>query len=208
MRNLFMAAMVAAIMATAAYPGAAGEAPMSVAGYTLGRPIQEYAGRVVMETALPVRHMENLREVEIVPQEGYKSGLIAFGTCRKPSAIVRIKLKYADGSLKFYEELLKRFKEKFGEPDEYQGDAFRVFISWKWSFKDAHQNRISLILQHNLHDEEEKLGNAVKLTLQNELEEDARCFRLQNKDRLEEFRRRPPQPAPPNESPWSRFTPN
>ena len=208
MRNLLIVAMVAAAIPAAPLVGAAAEAPLSVAGFKLGRPIQEYADRVVMETALPVRYMESLREVEIEPQEGFKSGLIAFGTCRKPNAIVRIKLKYADGSLEFYEELLKRFKQRFGEPDQYQGDPFRVFISWKWSFKDSQQNRISLILQHNLHDEEEKLGNAVKLTLQNELEEEARCFRLQNHDRLEDLRRRPPRAWPPGEPSWSRLIPN
>lgn len=203
-----MAVMVAAIMATAAYPGAAGEAPLSVAGFTLGRPIKEYSEGVLMGTALPVRYMENLREVEIVPQEGFKSGLISFGTCHQPGAIVRIKLKYADGSLEFYEELLKRFKQKFGEPGQYQGDAFRVFISWKWSFKDSQQNRISLILQHNSEDEEEKIGNAIKFTLQNQLEEDARCFRQQEHDRLQQIRHRPPKTRPSEEPPWSRFIPN
>jgi hypothetical protein len=91
--------MVAGILAAAGTPGLAGEIPLSIAGFTLGRPIEEVAEKVIMETALPVRYMENLQEVEIVPFEGFKSGLIAFGTCRKPSAIVRIKLKYADGSL-------------------------------------------------------------------------------------------------------------
>jgi hypothetical protein len=203
-----MAAMVAAIMMTVASPGAAAEAPLSVAGFTLGRSIDEYAERVVMQTSLPVRYMENLREVEIVPLEGFKSGLIAYGTCRKPGCIVRIKLKYADGRLDFYEELLKRFKQKFGEPDQYQGDPFRVFISWKWSFRDSQQNRISLILQHNQEDEEEKIGNALKLTLHNELEEDVRCFRDQKHDQIQELRRRPPQTGLPAETPWSRFIPN
>ena len=208
MRNLLIAVMAAAMLTTAAFPGTAAETPLSVAGYTLGQPIKDYAERVFMETALPVRYMENLREVEIVPQEGFKSGLISFGTCRQPGTIVRIKLKYADGSLEFYEELLKRFKQKFGEPDQYQGDPFRVFISWKWSFKDAQQNRISLILQHNLEDEEEKIGNALKLTLHNQLEEDARCFRQQEHDQLQEFRQRPPKARPSGEPPWSRFIPN
>ena len=203
-----MGAMVAAIVTAAASPGAAGEIPHSIAGFALGQPIEAYAGRVVMETALPVRYLENLREVEIVPQEGFKSGLIAFGTCSKPNSIVRIKLKYADGSLEFYEELLKRFKAKFGDPQYYQGDAFKVFISWKWSFTDAHQNRISLILQHNAEDEEEKIGNAVKLTLQNALEEDMRCFRQQKHDRLGKLRQRPPTTGLPEPPPWSRFIPN
>jgi hypothetical protein len=170
----------------------------------VGAAIKEYAEQV---HAVRLRcGTENLREVEIVPQEGFKSG--SFRTCRQPGSIVRIKLKYADGSLEFYEELLKRFKQKFGEPNQYQGDPFRVFISWKWSFTDSQQNRISLILQHNLVDEEEKIGNAVKLTLHNQLEEDARCFRQQEHDRLQEFRRRQPKAPLSGEPPWSRFIPN
>ncbi len=207
MRRLILAIMIPAFILTTG-SGWPAEPPLSVAGFTLGRPIEEYAERVVMETALPVRYMENLREVEIVPKDGFKSGLIAFGTCRKPSTIVRIKLKYADGSLSFYDELLKRFKEKFGEPDQYQGDPFRVFISWKWSFKDSHQNSISLILQHNLKDEEEKIGNALKLTLHNQLEADARCFRQQKHDRLQELRQQTPTAGLPGELPWSQFIPN
>lgn len=208
MRNLLIAVMAAAMLTTAAFPGTAAETPLSVAGYTLGQPIKDYAERVFMETALPVRYMENLREVEIVPQEGFKSGLISFGTCRQPGTIVRIKLKYADGSLEFYEELLKRFKQKFGEPDEYQGDPFGVFISWKWSFTDSRQNRISLVLQHNLKDEDEKIGNALKLTLSNHLEEDASCFQRKKYDRLQELRHRLPNAGPPGEPMWGRLIPN
>ena len=170
--------------------GAAGEVPQSIAGFTLGQPIAEVADRVIMETALPVRYMENLQEVEIQAMEGFKSGLIAFGTCRKPNAIVRIKLKYADSSREFFEDLLRRFKKKFGDLTEYQGDPFGVFISWKWSFSDASANRISLILQHNEQDEEEKIGNAVKLTLHTRLEEDARCFQENRTDGREKLRQR------------------
>jgi hypothetical protein len=199
--------MIVATGIAAGGHGLAGEAPLSIAGFTLGRPIEEVSENVLMETALPVRYMENLQEVEIVPVEGFKSGLIAFGTCRNPGTIVRIKLKYADGSLTFYEELLTRFKQKFGEPDEYQGDPFRVFISWKWSLKDRNQNRVSMVLQHNLKDEEEKIGNAVKLTLHNRLEEDVRCYRQQKPHRREEARQRA-VPAPSSSaSAWGRFLP-
>lgn len=206
MRRGVWVAMVAGIMTAAAH-GLAGEIPLTIAGFTLGRPIEEVSEKVIMETALPVRYMENLQEVEIVPLEGFKSGLIAFGTCRKPSTVLRVKLKYADGSLKFYEEVLARFKQKFGEPDEYQGDPFRVFISWKWSFKDQNRNRVSLVLQHNLKDEGEKIGNAVKLTLHNQLEEDAQCYGQQKPNRREELRQRFRKPPSSGESSWGRLVP-
>jgi hypothetical protein len=206
MQKRIMAMALAAVLAMEA-SGAAGEAPRSLAGFTLGRPIEEASDRLIMGTTLPVRYMENLQEAEIQAMEGFKSGLIAFGTCRKPNVIVRIKLKYEDGSIEFFEELLRRFKKKFGDPDEYQGDPFRVFISWKWSFADASGNRISLILQHNLHDEEEKIGNAVKLTLHNRLEEDVRCFEESRKDGPERRRQRQEPAVRSAAKAWDRFIP-
>ena len=100
--------------------------------------------------------MENIEEVEIKPITGIKSGLIAYATCTAPGHIVRIKLKYKDASKKFYESLLKRIKKKFGDPDEYRGDPFQVLIGWKWSFVDKDGRRISMTLQHNSMDTEEK----------------------------------------------------
>ena len=207
MRRPKMIGAIAAVWVMAA-SGWAGEVPQSIAGFTLGRPIEAVADRVLMETVLPVRYMESLNEVEIQPSEGFKSGLIAFGTCRPPRTIVRIKLKYEDGSLEFFEELLRRFKQKFGDPTEYQGDPFRVFISWKWSFSDALQNRISLTLQHNRQDEDEKIGNAVKLTLHNRLEEDLRCFQEERADRRAALRQRIAPAGRPDAAAWERFVPN
>jgi hypothetical protein len=141
----------------------------------LGRDISKYTEMVKMDTALPIRHMEYLKEVEIKKVEGVKSGLIWYGTCARPGQIVRIKLKYADSTKAFYKNLLERFKERFGEPNEWRGDAFHVVIAWKWSFTDSKNNHISMILQHNTKDEEEKRGNAVKLTLWNLIEEESLC---------------------------------
>jgi hypothetical protein len=169
---------------------AAAEVPHGIAGFVLDRPIEEVADLVLMDTRLPVRYMENFHEVEIKPVEGIKSGLIAFATCLKPSRVVRIKLKYADGSIAYYEDLLKRLKKRYGEPAEYKGDPFKNLIIWKWSFTDAERNRISMTLQHNALDEDEKLGNAIKLSLINRVEEDLRCARENMGDTLEKLRLR------------------
>jgi hypothetical protein len=88
--------------------------------------------------------MENIEEVEIKPIQGIKSGLIAYATCTAPGQIARIKLKYKDASKAFFEDLIKKIKKKYGEPDQYRGDPFHILISWKWSFVDDDGNRISL----------------------------------------------------------------
>ena len=120
--------------------------------------------------------MECLKEVETKNVEGFKSGLLSYGTCDKPGRIVRIKLKYADPTKKFYDTLLRHFKKRFGEPSEWRGDSFQVIIAWKWSFTDENNNRISMILQHNTMDEEQKMGNSIKLTMTNLVMKERHCF--------------------------------
>ena len=204
-RYLTLAALAVVFMSAISVAGS--EAPLSVAGFILGRPVEEFSDRLSMETAIPVRYMESVQEAEIKPIPGFKSGLIAFGTCRKPESILRIKLKYSDGSLEFFQELLKRFRSRFGDSAEYQGDPFRVFISWKWSFADHRHNRISLTLQHNVMDEDEKIGNAVKLILHNQLEEELRCFEEKQADGGQSLRQRRSQSSPPGGPAWDLFVP-
>lgn len=158
------------------------EAPQQIAGIRLGAGIDQYGDLVRMESSLPVRHMEYLSEVELKPPfEGYRSGYIFFGNCDKPGRIAKIKLKYDRDDKEFFDELVQRFKRKFGEPDQYRGDAFRAFIAWKWSFKDKNNNKISLILQHNSADVEEYTqGNSVKLSATTFIEKEAVCYEQKN----------------------------
>ena len=152
------------------------QAPHQLGGFRLGADINAFAAQVDMDSRLPIRYMAYIQEVEIRQLAGFKSGLIGYGTCAEPGKVVRIKLKYADSSEDFFKSLLGQFKKRFGEPDEYRGDPFRVYIAWKWSFEDADHNRISLILSHNQQNDEEKLGNAVKLSLTNWIEKERACY--------------------------------
>jgi len=207
MRATLFAVWCVVICTSDAVAGAAA-APRTVAGVTLGQPIRKFADIVVMETALPVRYAENLYEVEMKPIEGFKTGLVGYGTCLNDQPVVRIKLKYADGSRAFFDELVDRYKEAFGEPDEYRGDPFQNVIAWKWAFTDKANNHISMILQHNALDEDEKMGNALKLTLLNALEEDARCYQKKATDQEEKLRHRRGEVAPkPGMSGWDRYLP-
>jgi hypothetical protein len=183
------------------------DAPHQVGGFVLNQDIKKFQDRVIMDTALPVRYAENIEEVEIKFTEGFKSGIIAYGTCDQPGHIVRIKLKYADSSKKFYKDLLKRFKKRFGEPDEYRGDPFKIVDAWKWSFVDQQNHRISLTLQHNTKDEEEKMGNSVKLTDSTLMEKDLLCYKNKQLDYRERVRRREWKAVKPQESGWELFLP-
>ena len=182
-------------------------APDQVGGFVLNQDIKKFEDRVIMDTALPVRYAENIEEVEIKFTRGFKSGLIAYGTCDRPGHIVRIKLKYADSSKSFYKKLLKRFKKQFGEPDEYRGDAFHIVDAWKWAFVNSENQKISLILQHNTMDEREKKGNAVKLTNTTLIEEDHLCYKRRQLDYRERLRQREWKSVKPEDSGWDLFIP-
>lgn len=190
-----------------AVPGMAGEAPHQVGGFVLNENISKFKDYVIMETALPIRHMENIQEVEIKPLQGIKSGLIGYATCTAPGHIVRIKLKYNDSSKKFFENLLKRITKKFGKPKEYRGDPFHVLISWKWSFVDKDGHRISMTLQHNSLDTDEKIGNAIKLTMTSLIEEDRQCYRLKALDQREKLRRRKWKKLASDKDDWDLIVP-
>ena len=183
------------------------DAPHKVGPFVLDRNISDFKDYVIMETALPIRHMENIEEVEIKSIEGFKSGLIAFATCVAPGHIVRIKLKYIDSSKKFYEELVRRVKKSFGKPDEYRGDPFHIVIGWKWSFIDKNNNQISLILQHNTMDAEESKGNTAKLTMWNLIDKDRLCYKEKELDQRERLRQRKWEVMVPNLKGWDRFVP-
>ncbi len=185
----------------------AGQAPHQVGVFVLNRDIADFKDYVIMETALPIRHMENIEQVEIKPFKGLKSGLIAYATCTAPGHIVRIKLKYKDPSKKFFENLLKRIKKKYGEPNEYQGDPFHIVIGWKWTFIDKNSHRITMTLQHNAMDTEEKIGNSIKLTHRGLIEEDLKCYKIKALDQREKLRQRDWKVMTPGLSGWDLYVP-
>lgn len=185
----------------------AAEAPHQIGVFVLNQNISEVKDYVIMETALPIRHMENIEEVEVKSLEGIKSGLIGYATCQAPGNIVRIKLKYKDPSKKFYEQLLKRISKKFGESDEYRGDPFHIVLSWKWSFVDKKNHRITLTLQHNSMDTEEKLGNSIKLTNRSLMAEDLRCYKEKALDQRQKLRFRDWKVMTPGLSGWDLYVP-
>ena len=199
--------ITALVFLSTAGPCFAGDAPHQVSVFKLNSNIADIKDYVIMETALPIRYMENIEEVEIKPIEGLKSGLIAYATCSAPGHIVRIKIKYKDSSKKFFEKLLKQIKNKFGDPGEYRGDPFHILISWKWSFVDKDGNRISMTLQHNSMDTEEKLGNAIKLTMTSLIEEDQRCYEIKALDQRQKLRQREGKLMTPGLTGWDLYVP-
>jgi hypothetical protein len=195
-----MWAMAVLVFFNAAY-GIAEEAPHQIGPFRLGGTIDEFAQFVDMRTELPIRYLENIKEVEIKSIEGFKSGLIAYGSCSHPGQVLRIKLKFRDDSKAFFKNLRKKIEARYGKFEEYRGDPFQVMLSWKKSFVDKKGNRISLTIQHNTRDSDEKMGNSIKLTMTNLLEADIKCYRAKASSP-------PAEPIQiPTKDPWELYVP-
>jgi hypothetical protein len=176
-QKLFPVFIILMFMTIFAVVSAWAETPREIAGFRLGGKISDYTDSILPETALPVRHSEFLSEVDIKPPVGYKSGYITYGNCDQSGRIVRIKLKYEREDKEFFNDLLERLKEKFGNPPEYKGDAFRACLAWKWNFNDGTGEKIGLLLEHNCdQDEDINTGNSIKLIFRSEIEKERSCF--------------------------------
>ncbi len=178
MKKLTTCILIIALLGLPAMASAG--APRGIAGIVLGETIDTCREDLQMETELPIRYKPYLKEVQIKATPGFKSGLVIYENCHAPGRIVRIKMKYADSSKSFYEALLKRFKQRFGSDMEWRGDPFHIVQAWKWRFIDDQGRQISLILQHNKMDEDQKKGNAIKLTYYDAMNQAEACYRTKH----------------------------
>ena len=141
--------------------------PSIAGGFTLNSSIEDY----------DLESYDNyLREVIVTNLEGYHKGFITYGTCENQGKILRIKLKYENRSSDFFKELLKRYKNTFGSKPKFSGDQFGNVKSWKWSFTNEQGQQVTLVLQHNLKDSDESIGNMVKLSLPDLMNAERQCF--------------------------------
>jgi len=145
---------------------AAHDTPTEIGGFKLGEFITDYP---------QIEYSEYLKEVVVNDWHGFRKGIISYGTCAYPGRIVKIRMKYQNSSKDFYDELLKKFTSKYGKPTEWKGDAFGVLYIWKWRFVDKENRRVSLNLQHNLQNDDENVGNMVKISFPELMEEERFC---------------------------------
>ena len=148
-------------------PASADNAPHEIAGIALGSQVDSYPDII---------RSNFLKEVVVTDWHGFRNGVISYGSCRYNGQILKIDMKYEDKSKEFYNTLLAKFRERFGEPDSWNGDSFGVMLIWKWQFVDSENNKISLALQHNSKNTDETLGNMIKFSLPEKIEEERRCF--------------------------------
>ena len=140
--------------------------PTSLGGIVLGDDISSIRDICRPHTDIPLAQERHLMEVQLVPHHapGIRGGTVAYASCAEAGRIVRIKLKFDNDSREFFENLLRRYRQRFGKPLEWRGDPFQTVVSWKWSFQDASGEQVNLELTHS-RDEDYKTGNFVKMTL-------------------------------------------
>ncbi len=143
------------------------EVPHEIAGIKLGSYIEDYPD---------IEYSNYLKEVVVTDWHGFRKGIISYGICESPGTIIKIRMKYNESSKKFYKQLFKKFKQKFGEPTEWKGDSFGIRHVWKWKFKDEKGDIINLILKHNLKDPDDDIGNVIKLAYPERDELERLCF--------------------------------
>ena len=164
---------------------AAKTVPQGVGGFVLGSHMKDYPE--VVENNF-------LKETVITDWYGFRKGVISVGVCKHTDVILKIQLKYEDSIKEFFKKLLEEYKRSFGSPDEWKGDSFGILHVWKWNFVDDENRRVTLLLQHNLKNTNETIGNQVKISFPDLLQEERDCFNQfceeqksdQDKQRLQE----------------------
>ena len=152
------------------------DVPHEVGGITLGSNIGNYPALIKSNF---------MKEVVVTDRHGFRKGVISYGVCKYEGEILKISLKYNDKRKSFYTTLLAKYRQKYGAPDSWHGDSFGLMHIWKWRFTDEDQNRVSLSLQYNVKDPDETIGNTVKLSYPDRIQEERACF-MQMRDQAYE----------------------
>ncbi|WP_051261186.1 hypothetical protein [Desulfovibrio inopinatus] len=157
--------------------------PMEIGGFTLLHNVSEYKDTVKMTKAAKEMFQEYLQIVPVYPPAGFRSGYLTLGDCAAVGSILRVKLNYADPSIDFFNKVLSGLENRYGDPDEWRGNAFGTLRTWKWSIQKEGKPKISMILQHYAgKDEAYTEGNSIRLAVWDEILREKKCAAQKVKD--------------------------
>ncbi|WP_027720932.1 hypothetical protein [Maridesulfovibrio zosterae] len=176
MKRLILISTILTVTLLAQISSAAQNAPESIAGITIGNNISTIHSLLQMDSASSAWQEDYLKRIEIKDMEGYKGGYVVIGACKRKNIILRMKLKYADESTSFFNQIYGKLEKRFGTPNDWRGNPFGTLKVWKWSLSDAEGN-ISLILQH-FHGDDDSItqGNSIRLSRPTWIEEERACW--------------------------------
>lgn len=169
-------------MLIAANAFAAQNAPESIAGISIGNNVSSIHSLLQMNSASSPWQQEYTKRIELRELEGYKGGYVVIGNCQRPETILRMKLKYSDSSLDFFNKLYGKMEKRFGKPNDWRGNPFGTLLVWKWSIKDPSGN-ISLIMQHFSGDDDAiTKGNTIRLSRPSWIKDEKDCWNKTHPD--------------------------
>ncbi|MCA1943788.1 MAG: hypothetical protein LDL30_00695 [Desulfovibrio sp.] len=145
-------------------PGTAhAQLPSELLGIVLGKPVETYHAMLDMATDARDRDALYVNEVDLRNElfPGVRGGSISYGNCANPGTVVGVKLKLDDPAQSTFNALYARYEKAFGKPDEYQGDAFKTIIAWKWRFRKDNEE-VQVVLTWSK-DPEMRPGTSIKL---------------------------------------------
>lgn len=142
--------LVALLVVLAAPDIARAALPRSILGLTLGENVKKYEHLLWMNGATKLSDTPFLTEVNIrdTAFPGIRGGSVTYGNCAHPGTLIGLKLKFDDKDPDLFDKLYKIYENKFGKPDEWQGDAFHTVRSWKWMVNEGDQ-RVNIVLTYS-----------------------------------------------------------
>jgi hypothetical protein len=156
--------------------GAAQNAPESIASITIGNNVSTVRSLLEMKSETSPWQEEYIKRIGLRELEGYRGGYVVVGNCKRKDIILRMKLKYSNNSLNFFNKIYSKIEKRFGQPNDWRGNPFGTLKVWKWSLKDKYGN-ISLILQHFSGDDDSiTQGNSIRLSRPSWIQEERQCW--------------------------------
>jgi hypothetical protein len=111
--------------------------------------------------------------------EGFTGGYVAYGNCKRPGRLLRIKLNYEDESQGLFSRLKKALKAKYGDSDEWRGGAFGTLKVWKWSVKSGKKETPDtsiVIMRYTGDDDDFTEGNSIRISFPAWIQEERECW--------------------------------
>lgn len=143
------------------------KSPSSIAGITLQTPAESCTPAPETATYLQEKYIE--------APEPFRKISILTGNCKRKGQILKIKAKYQDKSKAFFKALHEELAKQYGSKGDWEGDAFGILNSWKWSFKDENGNRVVMSLEYNNKNTELSMGSVLKISYPIFMEEERLC---------------------------------
>jgi hypothetical protein len=159
-----------------AIPARAVDAPGELAGLRLGDTVEAAGAKLRPSPESRECRRSGLSMVPVAPLPGFRSGYVDVGECVQPGRIVRIKMHYADDSLKFFNTILAALKKRYGEPTQWRGNAFGTLRTWKWGLRAADGSRVSVIIMHYAGDDDAFTeGNSIRIAAPEMVRKELNC---------------------------------